>query len=171
VSSSTPNRCRAIRRRGQIRRRVPPIGRLRRYDCRQLRPNLLAGCVVAALAVPQALGYAAIAGVPVELGLYAVPLALIAYTVFGTSGQLMVGPLSSVSVMSGSLVAASGRQCGAGRFTTAAAGRTLGQDCAAPDRLGGRVLVQADRDRVSATDREAMKYGGGQICGPRASSS
>jgi hypothetical protein len=125
----------------------------------------------AALAVPQALGYADIAGVPVELGLYAVPLALIAYAVFGTSGQLVVGPLSSVSVMSGSLVAASGRQCGAGRFTTAAAGRTLGQDCAAPDRLGGRVLVQADRDRVSATDREAMKYGGGQICGPRASSS
>ena len=61
--------------RGQIRRRVPAIGWLRRYDRRQLRPDLLAGCVVAALAVPQALGSAAIAGVPVELGLYAVPLA------------------------------------------------------------------------------------------------
>jgi hypothetical protein len=60
VSSSTANRCRAIRRRGQIRRRVPATAWLRRYDRRQLRPNLLAGCVVAALAVPQALGYVAV---------------------------------------------------------------------------------------------------------------
>ena len=62
--------------------------------------------MVAALAVPQALGYAAIAGVPVELGLYAVPFALIAYAIFGSSRQLVVGPVSTVSVMSGSLVAA-----------------------------------------------------------------
>jgi len=45
--------------RGQIRRRVAAIGWLGRYDRRQLRPDLLAGCV-AALAVP--LGSAAIAG-------------------------------------------------------------------------------------------------------------
>ena len=92
--------------RHQIGRRVPAIGWVRGYDRRQLGPDLLAGCVVAALAIPQALGYAAIAGVPVELGLYAVPLALIAYAIFGTSRQLVVGPVSTVSVMSGSLVAA-----------------------------------------------------------------
>ena len=92
--------------RNQIGRRVPAIGWVRGYDRRNLGPDLLAGCVVAALAIPQALGYAAIAGVPVELGLYAVPLALIAYAIFGTSRQLVVGPVSTVSVMSGSLVAA-----------------------------------------------------------------
>jgi len=31
------------------------------------------------LAVPQSLGYAAIAGVPVQVGLYAVPIALLVY--------------------------------------------------------------------------------------------
>jgi sulfate permease, SulP family len=62
--------------------------------------------VVAALAVPQALGYAAIAGVPVEIGLYAVPVALITCAIFGTSRQLVIGPVSTVSVLSGSLVAA-----------------------------------------------------------------
>src|SRR5688572_4648194 len=89
--------------RNQIGRRVPAIGWIRGYDRRKLGPDLLAGCVVAALAIPQALGYAAIAGVPVELRLYAVPFALIAYAVFGTSRQLVVGPVSTVSVMSGSL--------------------------------------------------------------------
>ena len=62
----------------RLRRYVPILDWLPRYDRSRLRPDLIAGCVVAALAVPQALGYATIAGVPVELGLYAVPVALIA---------------------------------------------------------------------------------------------
>jgi high affinity sulfate transporter 1 len=85
---------------------LPILDWLPTYDRRRLRTDLLAGCVVAALAVPQSLGYAAIAGVPVEMGLYAVPVALVAYVVFGTSRQLVIGPVSTVSVMSGALVSA-----------------------------------------------------------------
>jgi high affinity sulfate transporter 1 len=66
---------------------------------------VLAGAIVAALLVPQSLGYARIAGVPVEIGLYAVPLALLAYAVLGSSPQLIVGPASTVAIVSGSLVA------------------------------------------------------------------
>ena len=55
--------------------------------------------------VPQSLGYARIAGVPVEVGLYAVPLALLAFAVLGSSRQLIVGPASTVAIVSGSLVA------------------------------------------------------------------
>lgn len=77
----------------------------RGYDRTWLRGDLNAGAIVAALAVPQSLGYAAIAGVPVQVGLYAVPTALLAYALFGTSRQLVVGPVSTVSVLSGSLVA------------------------------------------------------------------
>ena len=73
-----------------------------------LRGDLVAGAVVAALAVPQALGYASIAGAPVEVGLYAVPVALVAYAVFGSSRQLVVGPVSTVSVLSGSFLASFG---------------------------------------------------------------
>lgn len=55
--------------------------------------------------IPQSLGYARIAGVPVEVGLYAVPLALLAYAALGSSPQLIVGPASTVAIVSGSLVA------------------------------------------------------------------
>jgi sulfate permease, SulP family len=43
--------------------------------------------------------------VPVQVGLYAVPLALLVYAALGTSPQLIVGPVSTVSVLSASLVA------------------------------------------------------------------
>ena len=43
------------------------------------------------------------------MGLYAVPVALVAYAIFGSSRRLIVGPASTVSVLSGS----SGRPNGA----------------------------------------------------------
>ena len=86
-------------------RRVPMTAWLPRYSRANLPGDLLAGLVVAALAIPQSLGYAAIAGVPVLVGLYSIPLALIAYAALGSSPHLVVGPVSTVSVLSGSLVA------------------------------------------------------------------
>ena len=55
------------------------------YERSRLRNDVLAGAMVAALMVPQSLGYARIAGVPVEVGLYAVPLALAAFAVLGAA--------------------------------------------------------------------------------------
>jgi len=89
-------------------RRLPMVNWLPRYQVAWLRADFVAGAVVAALAVPQALGYASIAGAPVEVGLYAVPVALVAYAVFGSSRQLVVGPVSTVSVLSGSFLASFG---------------------------------------------------------------
>src|SRR4051812_5344038 len=86
-------------------RRIPAIAWLPRYERGWLRGDVVAGAVVAALAIPQALGYASIAGAPVEVGLYAVPVALVAYAIFGSSRQLVVGPMS---VLSGSLLASFG---------------------------------------------------------------
>lgn len=77
----------------------------RQYRREWLGRDLLGGAVVTALAIPQALGYAVIAGVPVQVGLYAIPVALIAYAVFGSSPHVSVGPVSTVSVVSGSIVA------------------------------------------------------------------
>jgi high affinity sulfate transporter 1 len=82
----------------------PITGWLRQYRLRSLRGDLLAGLVVAALAVPQSMGYAAVAGVGVQVGLYTLPPALLAYAVFGSSRLLVVGPVSTVSLLSGSLV-------------------------------------------------------------------
>ena len=91
--------------RSGLGRWVPMAAWLPRYRTADLLRDLLAGAVVAALAVPQSLGYAGIAGVPVQVGLYAIPLALVAYAVLGSSPHLVVGPVSTVSVLSGSLVA------------------------------------------------------------------
>jgi len=87
------------------RERLPVRQWLPGYRRDWLGGDLLAGAVVAALVIPQSLGYAAIAGVPVQVGLYAVPLALLAYALLGSSRQLVVGPVSTVSVLSGSLIA------------------------------------------------------------------
>ena len=84
--------------------RVPIFEWMRTYPRGYIGADILAGVVVAALAMPQALGYAGIAGVPVLVGLYSIPLALIAYAVFGSSPTPIVGPVSTISVLSGSLV-------------------------------------------------------------------
>ena len=89
----------------QGQRRLPILTWLPLYKRARLRPDIVAGVVVAALAVPQSLGYASIAGVPVQVGLYAVPIALLVYAVIGSSPQLIVGPVSTVSVLSATLVA------------------------------------------------------------------
>lgn len=88
--------------------RVPAAGWIRTYDRANLRGDLLAALVITALMVPQSLGYAALAGAPVQAGLYAIPLALIVYAFLGSSPQLVVGPVSTVSVLTGSIVAARG---------------------------------------------------------------
>lgn len=83
-----------------------PVRRwLPRYQRRWLKGDITAGAVVAALAVPQSLGYATIAGLPVQVGLYSMPTVLIAYALLGTSRQLIVGPVSTVAVLTGSLIA------------------------------------------------------------------
>ena len=91
-------------RRG-LHRRLPILTWFPLYKRARLRPDIVAGVVVAALAVPQSLGYASIAGVPVQVGLYAVPIALLVYAALGSSPQLIVGPVSTVSVLSATLVA------------------------------------------------------------------
>ncbi len=74
------------------------------YQRRWFKGDLIAGSVVAALAIPQALGYATIAGLPVQIGLYSLPTALICYALLGTSRLLIVGPVSTVAVLTGSLI-------------------------------------------------------------------
>jgi MFS superfamily sulfate permease-like transporter len=46
------------------------------------------------------MGYAEIASVPAEVGLYAAPAALIAYAVFGSSRMLVVATASAVAAVS-----------------------------------------------------------------------
>ena len=88
-----------------VRRYLPILDWLPGYKWGQdLRWDMIAGLTVWALLVPEAMAYAGIAGVPPQAGLYAAPLALIGYAIFGTSRQLFVGPSSTVAIVSASVV-------------------------------------------------------------------
>ena len=68
------------------------------YDRSTARYDVLAGTTLAAYAVPSAIAYAQLAGMPVATGLYCYLFAGIVYALFGTSRQLAVGPTSSVAL-------------------------------------------------------------------------
>jgi sulfate permease, SulP family len=87
---------------------VPIVGWLRSYDRRWLRGDLIAGIAVAALIVPKNLGYAGIAGIPLQNGLYAAAAGAILYPVFGTSRQISTGPSSGLAAVAASAVAVAG---------------------------------------------------------------
>jgi high affinity sulfate transporter 1 len=70
---------------------------LRSYRASWLRPDLVAGIVLAAILVPQGLAYAELAGVPAVTGLYTTIACLVAYALMGPSRVLVLGPDSSVS--------------------------------------------------------------------------
>ncbi len=84
---------------------VPMAGWIRSYERRWLRSDLIAGVAVAALIVPKNLGYAGIAGIPLQNGLYAAAAGAILYAVFGTSRQISTGPSSGLAAVAASAVA------------------------------------------------------------------
>ncbi|MET1231420.1 MAG: sulfate permease [Candidatus Limnocylindrales bacterium] len=97
---------------GWLSRHVPITSWAPNYERRWLRPDLIAGLTVAALVVPKNLGYAEIAGVPIENGLYAVAASTILYALFGTSRQLSTGPSAALAALAGSAVLLSGLPTG-----------------------------------------------------------
>ncbi len=87
---------------------LPIVGWMRTYERGWLRGDLIAGLTVVALVVPKNLGYAEIAGLPVQNGLYAAAAGAILYGIFGTSRQISVGPSSGLAAVAASAVFAAG---------------------------------------------------------------
>jgi len=67
--------------------------------------DLLAGVSVAAVALPIAIAYAHLAGVPPVYGLYASLLPLVAYAFLGSSRQLIVAPDAATCALVAAVVA------------------------------------------------------------------
>jgi SulP family sulfate permease len=89
-------------------RLLPVLHWLPRYDRRLLAGDLVAGLAVTALVVPKNLGYAGIAGIPLQNGLYAAAAGAIIYALFCTSRQISTGPSSSLAAVAGGAVVATG---------------------------------------------------------------
>jgi high affinity sulfate transporter 1 len=75
-----------------LARLVPGLAALFRYRAGDLPHDITAGLSVAAVALPVGVAYAQLAGFEPVFGLYASILPLVAYALFGTSRQLIVGP-------------------------------------------------------------------------------
>jgi sulfate permease, SulP family len=88
--------------------RIPILEWLPSYDRRWLRGDIAAGIAVTALIVPKDLGYAGIAGVPLQNGLYAAAAGAIVYALLCTSRQISTGPSSSLAAVAGGAVVAVG---------------------------------------------------------------
>jgi high affinity sulfate transporter 1 len=91
-----------------LARYLPVLQWLPKYDRSLLRGDVVAGVAVTALIVPKNLGYAGIAGVPLQNGLYAAAAGAILYALFGTSRQISTGPSSSLAAVAGGAVLLTG---------------------------------------------------------------
>jgi len=84
---------------------VPGIGLVRTYNRNWLKADLVAGVTVFAILVPSCLAYGELAGFEPVIGLYAALVAMIAYALFGSSRQLIVGPDATIAILIALIIA------------------------------------------------------------------
>jgi SulP family sulfate permease len=77
----------------------PPGRWLREYRPSWLPGDMVAGITLAAYAIPVSLAYAALAGLPPQVGIYGYLLGGLGYALLGSSRQLAIGPTSAISLM------------------------------------------------------------------------
>ena len=74
-------------------------------DASQVPANIIAGITLAALAIPEVMGYTKISGTPVITGLYTILIPMTLYAFFGSSRHLVVGADSATAAILASSVA------------------------------------------------------------------
>jgi sulfate permease, SulP family len=79
--------------------RLPLFQGLRPFQRSAVSKNLLAGFTLAAMNIPQSLGYTKIAGTPIVTGLYTLLLPLVAFSLFGSSRFLVVASDSATAAI------------------------------------------------------------------------
>jgi sulfate permease, SulP family len=84
---------------GGGRRRLPVLEGVLPLDRKRLPVDLLAGTTLAALGIPEVMGYAKIAGMPVVTGLYTILIPIAIFAVLGSSRHLVVGADSATAAI------------------------------------------------------------------------
>jgi sulfate permease, SulP family len=80
-------------------RYLPLLEWLPNYQPAWLTGDFIAGITLAAYAIPVALAYATLAGLPPQVGIYGYLLGGLGYALLGSSRQLAIGPTSAISLM------------------------------------------------------------------------
>ncbi len=81
------------------RRATLILGGLLPFDPARLPADAIAGATLAALAIPEVMGYTKIAGTPVITGLYTLLLPIVAFAILGSSRHLVVGADSATAAI------------------------------------------------------------------------
>lgn len=76
-----------------------PVEIIRNYSREDLRPDFVAGLTVTVILLPQAIAYALVAGLPVEMGLYAGIVGSIVGAMWGSSNHMQTGPSNTASLL------------------------------------------------------------------------
>jgi sulfate permease, SulP family len=88
------------------RLRSPILQGILPLDPKQVPLDVVAGITLAALAIPEVMGYAKIAGMPVVTGLYTILIPMALFAIFGSSRHLVVGADSATAAILASGLAA-----------------------------------------------------------------
>jgi len=86
------------------RRIFPILDWLPAYRRAWLPQDLVAGLTSAAVVIPKAMAYAAIAGLPLVVGLYTALVPLVVYAAMGTSRPLSVTSTSTIAILSAAIL-------------------------------------------------------------------
>ncbi len=79
--------------------RINLLEGVRPVNRRQIPSEIIAGLTLAALAIPEVLGYARIAGMPIMTGLYTMLVPMVLFALLGSSRHLVVGADSATAAM------------------------------------------------------------------------
>lgn len=85
--------------------RLPLFQGILPIDRSQIPTNIIAGLTLAALAIPEVMGYTKISGTPVITGLYTILIPMALYALFGSSRHLVVGADSATAAILASSIA------------------------------------------------------------------
>ena len=82
-----------------LSRWLPGLLWLENYNQSLFTRDLSSGIVIAFMLIPQGMGYAMVAGLPPETGLYACIIPPVIYALLGTSNKISTGPVALDSIL------------------------------------------------------------------------
>src|SRR5215471_7076198 len=86
-------------------------------DRARMPSEVIAGVTLAALGIPEVMGYTKIAGMPVITGLYTILLPIVVFAIFGSSRHLVVGADSATAAILATGLVSIGATAGTPEYT------------------------------------------------------
>ncbi|KAL0278534.1 UNVERIFIED_CONTAM: hypothetical protein PYX00_000336 [Menopon gallinae] len=93
------DRCRSMRSRKTLKRRLPILEWLPKYNMDMFLSDMLAGFTVGLTAIPQGIAYAVVAGLEPQYGLYSGFMGCVMYFFLGSVKDITIGPTAIMALM------------------------------------------------------------------------